>query len=299
MYKINFNELKIDKPKDKFFKILFRSMADVFIKTFGINERIKEFYPTELITDDFKSLMMDLVFTTYNGEMVVLEFHSGNTGSKNLRKFFQYGANLSMEVNKPTNIYVIATGKREKSIKKIKTTNGLIFEPKIIFFKDMDGDKELKELEEKIKKNEDIDFKTLSNLVFIPFMESEKTHEYMVERVCNLTNEVKNISENEKILIKNCQIILLNIFVKDLEKFSEILRVIKMKNDFFEEFLKNEREEGIVLGREEGRLEGIVEGKEEGRLEGIMEGKKEALDEVKSLINKGHNTKEIKNILQL
>lgn len=299
MYKINFNELKIDKPKDKFFKILFRSMADVFIKTFGINERIKEFYPTELITDDFKSLMMDLVFTTYNGEMVVLEFHSGNTGSKNLRKFFQYGANLSMEVNKPTNIYVIATGKREKSIKKIKTTNGLIFEPKIIFFKDMDGDKELKELEEKIKKNEDIDFKTLSNLVFIPFMESEKTHEYMVERVCKLTNEVKNISENEKILIKNCQIILLNIFVKDLEKFSEILRVIKMKNDFFEEFLKNEREEGIVLGREEGRLEGIVEGKEEGRLEGIMEGKKEALDEVKSLINKGHNTKEIKNILQL
>lgn len=69
-------------------------------------------------------------------------------------------------------------------------------------------------------------------------------------------------------------------------KINGVLFVI-MKNDLFEQFIKNEREAGFKEGFEE-EFEVCFE-----------EGVREALDEVKNLINKGHSADEIKNILHI
>ncbi|WP_407424086.1 hypothetical protein [Methanobrevibacter sp.] len=137
----------------------------------------------------------------------------------------------------------------EKSMRKAKIGPDLEIEIPFIFFKNYDGDKILNSIKKKIKNNANINEYDLFNLIFLPFMKHEKSDYEITKRLIYLINEM-NLSENEQYQIKACQIILIDIFIPEEEKY-EMMKVVNMGSAFLEEYEKNLFEEGKIEGKKE------------------------------------------------
>lgn len=243
---------KIHFPYDKLFKESALYFSQHFLEYFNLDDVLISSEPTEIITQDNKTLRMDYVFKTKDNKLVDLEFHTGNIKEKNLVKFNSYITTIHSKTNMRTDLYVIASGKRDSSVLSYVPSNSHEFKAETIFIRELDGEKKLKNVKRKIKNNIKLTKKEQLDLIFIPLMEDKEKQEQLAEEVCKLTNQLSYLTEEEKYKIKKAQMLMLVICIEDKNTYKRLKNVITMNINFL-------IEDEIEL-REEGRLEGMKEG---------------------------------------
>ncbi|MCY6354987.1 DUF4351 domain-containing protein [Clostridium sp. ZS2-4] len=223
--------------------------AEEGLKFFGINKKVKELGPTELVVLETKNMFMDYTFLMEDDTFIHFEFQTTNKGKVDLRRFRAYEALLSHQTGKDVLTYVVYSG-NIKNPGNILTTGINEYKVKSISMADKDGDKIYNDIVEKIKSGIEITKQDIISLTFTPIMGGKIS---TVDKILNAIHIVKDIHNDYRNDVESILYAFSNKFLsgKDLEKVKEELRMTELGKSLIQE--------GIEKGREEGREEGKVE----------------------------------------
>lgn len=227
--------------------LIMKRAMDIFaeegLKFFGINKKVKEIGPTELVVLETKNMFMDYTFLMEDDTFIHFEFQTTNKGKADLRRFRAYEALLSHQTGKDAVTYVVYSGSIKNPVNTLKTG---INEYKVnsISMADKDGDKIYNDIVEKIKSGKDITKQDIISLTFTPIMGGKIG---TVDKIINAINVVKDINNDYKYDVESILYAFASKFLsgKDLERVKEELRMTELGKDLIDEG-KNEKTIEIV-----------------------------------------------------
>lgn len=181
--------MKTTHYEDLIMKRAMDLFAEEGLKFFGIDKKVKELGPTELVVLEAKNMFMDYTFLMEDDTFIHFEFQTTNKGNLDLIRFRAYEALLSHQTGKDVVTYVVYSG----NIKKPKNMLLIgINEYKVISIamKDKDGDKIYNDIVNKISNGIGLTRQDIISLTFTPIMGGNTS---LVDRILNAIHIVKNI----------------------------------------------------------------------------------------------------------
>ncbi|GAA0788149.1 hypothetical protein [Hathewaya limosa] len=254
----NYEDLIMKRAMDLF--------AEEGLKFFGINKKVKELGPTELVVLETKNMFMDYTFLMEDDTFIHFEFQTTNKGKIDLRRFRAYEALLSHQTGKDVVTYIVYSGNIKNPGNTLET--GISeFKVNTISMASKDGDKIYNDIVEKIKSGKEITKEDVISLTFTPIMGGNISK---VDKILNVIDIVKDVNEDYKYDVESILYAFANKFLsgKDLEKVKEELRMTELGKSLIQEGI----EKGI---------------------------KKKTLDVVKKAIKKGLDNETIKELTDL
>ena len=112
--------------------------------------------------------------------------------------------------------------------------NETIFRVRIFSLKDLDGDKKLERIENKIKNNQKLNNEDVHDLVLLPLMGSEHSIEYVIKRTVELSNKCI-VNEEDIVRIKSLQPLMINKFISDEKLRVSLIGDVNMRIKLFDE----------------------------------------------------------------
>ena len=226
---------KIQQPYDKLHKTFTRAFGNETLKFLKIDSEVKEFLSTEIISIENRSKFVDMLIQTVDDLLIHIEFHSGDIKKSTLYRNNAYSADLANITKKDVRSFIISLGEKDKSVLELKMEN-IHYTPDCEFLREYNGDEILNTLKDKMYNEKDITGEDLFFLVFLPFTSHKRSDEEMAEEMFELTNIVP-LTEEQKIEIKQCQKIILEIyFGEDDEKMHELEGLINMECTYFQRY---------------------------------------------------------------
>ncbi|EJO5349251.1 DUF4351 domain-containing protein [Clostridium botulinum] len=240
MKPINYEDLIMKRAMDLF--------AEEGLKFFGINKKVKELGPTELVVLETKNMFMDYTFLMEDDTFIHFEFQTTNKGTTDLRRFRAYEALLSHQTGKDAVTYVVYSS-NIKNPPNILETGINKYEVNSISMASKDGDKIYNDIVEKIKSGKDITKQDIISLTFTPIMAGNID---IADKIINAIHVVKDIENDYKYDVESILYAFANKFLsgKDLEKVKEELRMTELGKSLIQE--------GIEKGKEEGKAELLI-----------------------------------------
>ena len=138
------------QSKDKVFKILFWCRPQRFLNYFKIMEIFVRFLRTEFIDENGHKNLMDIIMEVRENRAIDFEPHSSRIDKAAISTFHRYNSLATIEFGMSVKTVILALSGHEKDFKYGKLLDNLRFTPQIIWFKDMDGNKHLNDITEKI-----------------------------------------------------------------------------------------------------------------------------------------------------
>ncbi|MBU5227053.1 DUF4351 domain-containing protein [Clostridium senegalense] len=236
--------------------LIMKRAMDIFaeegLKFFGIDKKVKELGPTELVVLETKNMFMDYTFLMEDDTFIHFEFQTTNKGKMDLRRFRAYEALLSHQTGKDVFTYVVYSGNIKNSESTLETGINE-YKVKSISMASRDGDKIYNDIVTKIKLGKDITKQDIISLTFTPIMGGNIT---IADKIINAIHIVKDINNDYKYDVESILYAFVNKFLsgKDLEKVKEELRMTELGKSLIKEGM----EKGIKEGREEGKSELLI-----------------------------------------
>lgn len=234
------------KHEDVILKMGFDYFRDTILKILGINYDFVESGITELVELTIHSLYMDFTFLTTGGFYIHIEFQTTDSGKKDLRRFRAYESVLSHKTGKNVITYVIYSGGIKHAVTKM---NCGVNEYQVIpiYLSDKDADTVLKRLEEKKQNGELFTEEDFAMLALTPLMSSKKERKDVILESLKLSKTEKSITAEKTMAMLYT---LADKFLegKELEEIKEAVAMTRIGQMIFDD--------GVVRGREEGRVEG-------------------------------------------
>ena len=160
--------MKNENTEDIIFKNLIKTEKK-FLKILGIKEHLTQCLNTELEVIPNKILHPDLVFDTTEEKIIHIEFQSTYNIQENYKRFCAYDSLLDLKYNKEIETIIIYTCNIKNPKKQLKRGN-ITYQPRIITFKNKNSDILFKNIENKIKYNQEITQEEFMELVYTIFM---------------------------------------------------------------------------------------------------------------------------------
>ncbi|ACO86740.1 hypothetical protein [Clostridium botulinum] len=233
----NYEDLIMKRAMDLF--------AEEGLKFFGINKKVKELGPTELVVLETKNMFMDYTFLMEDDTFIHFEFQTTNKGKTDLRRFRAYEALLSHQTGKDVVTYVVYSGNIKNTVNTLET--GISeFRVNSISMASKDGDKIYNDIVEKIRSGMDITKQDIISLTFTPIMGGNIS---TVDKILNAIEIVKDINKDYKHDVESILYAFANKFLngKDLEKVKEELKMTELGKSLIQE------------GKDEGKKEKTIE----------------------------------------
>ena len=260
--------MKTVNYEDMIMKKAMNVFADEGLKFFGIQGKVKEIAPTEIVVLETKNMFMDYTFLMEDDTYIHIEFQTTNKGKNDLRRFKTYESLLELQTNKDVVTYVVYSGNIKNPISEYDCGINT-YKVKNISMANINGDEVFGRLKQKINDNEEITKHDLIELTFTPIMGGTLRNDEKIVDAIKILKKVDNEYSND---IKSMLYAFANKFLKgkDLEKVKEELKMTELG-----EMLINE---GIEKGLEKGRKEGIEKGIEKGKIEVVKKSIQKGLD---------------------
>ena len=264
----------VHQSKDKVFKFMFDGFPQELLYYFNVNEIFVEFLETEFIDQNGNKKVLDKLAKVLRNFLIDFEPHSSRINIQALLNFEQYQMLTRAKYNMEVKTVIISLFGHEKDF---KLKNHAVFKrltPDIIWFKDEDEKKYLKEIKSKIENKEEFSVYDSFNLILLHLM-ADENEEVLFEETCLLTNEA--IIDDLLDLIKVCQTWFLDETVKDENRKNRIKQLLKM-SDYVPSILIETRKEGLEEGIKKGESLGIKKGIEQEKINVITNLLKESRD---------------------
>lgn len=92
--------MKTVNYEDMIMKKAMNVFANEGLKFFGIQGKVKEIAPTEIVVLETKNMFMDYTFLMEDDTYIHIEFQTTNKGKEDLRRFRAYESLLSFQTGK-------------------------------------------------------------------------------------------------------------------------------------------------------------------------------------------------------
>ena len=241
--------MRITNYEDFIMKRAMDIFAEEGLKFFGIDKKVKDNGPTELVVLESKNLHMDYTFLMEDDTYIHFEFQTTNKNISDLRRFRAYEALLSHQTGKDVVTYVIYSSNiinvndtLETGINKFKVNT--------ISMASKNGDDVFKNVSDKISKGISLSKDDIISLSFSPIMGGQVSK---LDRILNTIKLLKDIDITYRHDVESIIYAFANKFLsgKDLERVKEELRVTEIGKSLIEEG----KEEGIKAGEKKKAIE--------------------------------------------
>lgn len=218
MKSINYEDMIMKRAMDVF--------AEEGLKFFGIEKKVKEVSPTEIVVLQAKNMFMDYTFLMEDDTYIHLEFQTTDKGISDLRRFKAYESLFELQTNKDIVTYVIYSGNIKNPLNCYKSGINT-YNVKVISMADIDGDKVFNQIVNKIRNNEKIEKRDLIALTFTPIMDGSLSRS---DKILNAIKIVKDINNEFRYDIESMLYAFASKFLegKELEKVKEELKMTEL-----------------------------------------------------------------------
>jgi hypothetical protein len=215
---INYEDMIMKRAMDVF--------AEEGLKFFGIEKKVKEVSPTEIVVLEAKNMFMDYTFLMEDDTYVHLEFQTTDKGISDLRRFKAYESLFELQMNKDIVTYVVYSGNIKNPLGSYKSGINT-YNVKAISMANWDGDKVFNQIASKIRNNEKIEKKDLIALTFTPIMGGALSRS---NKILNAIKIVKDIDSAFRYDIESMLYAFASKFLKgkELEEVKEELKMTEL-----------------------------------------------------------------------
>ena len=236
--------MRITNYEDLIMKRAMDVFAEDGLKFFGIDKKVKELGPTELVVLESKNLHMDYTFLMEDDTYIHFEFQTTNKNISDLRRFRAYEALLSHQTGKDVVTYVIYSSNiinvndtLETGINKFKVNT--------ISMASKNGDDVFKNVSDKISKGISLSKDDIISLSFSPIMGGQVSK---LDRILNTIKLLKDIDITYRHDVESIIYAFANKFLsgKDLERVKEELKVTELGKSLIDE---GKKEKAIEIAK--------------------------------------------------
>lgn len=236
--------MRITNYEDLIMKRAMDIFAEDGLKFFGINKKVKELGPTELVVLETKNMYMDYTFFMEDDTYIHFEFQTANKNISDLRRFRAYEALLSHQTGKDVVTYVIyssniinANDTLETGINKFKVNT--------ISMVSKNGDEVFECISNKINKGISLSKGDIISLSFSPIMGGSVSK---LDRILNTIKILKDIDITYRHDVESIMYAFANKFLsgKDLERVKEELKVTELGKSLIDE---GKKEKAIEIAK--------------------------------------------------
>ena len=230
--------MRITNYEDLIMKRAMDVFAEDGLKFFGIDKKVKELGPTELVVLESKNLHMDYTFLMEDDTYIHFEFQTTNKNISDLRRFRAYEALLSHQTGKDVVTYVIYSSNiinvndtLETGINKFKVNT--------ISMASKNGDDVFKNVSDKISKGISLSKDDIISLSFSPIMGGQ------VSKLDRILNDIDITYRHD---VESIIYAFANKFLsgKDLERVKEELKVTELGKSLIDE---GKKEKAIEIAK--------------------------------------------------
>ena len=238
------SEQKAVQHEDAALKTMLQFFADEMLPTFGIEGKVKQLAPTEIVHLKIKKMYQDSNLIMEDGSWKHFEFQSRNEGVAGLRRFRTYEALTSQQYRVPITTYVLFSGNIKKPMTTL--TEGInTYRIVPIIMRSKIADEIFKQLQEKSQKGIPLTKEDLVQLPLCPLMSGNMNIKERIKSAFSLVR-AKTVLENEEISkIEAVIYAMAEKFLEsaDMKEIMEDVRMTKLGRMIYEE------------GEEQGKLE--------------------------------------------
>ncbi len=242
-----------NKIEDTVLKKAMEFFKDNAVDFFGIDTKIIAPAETEIKNIDIKTNYTDYLFYTEDGGYLHFEFQTTNK-KDDIKRFLYYDASLFCKEGRKLRTLVVYSSGIE-NVETYIDAGTVKYNIEAFYMKNLDGDKKLEYLKEKILNGEKLTGEDILTLTFLPLMSTKRNKG-------NIT--IESIELAEKIPEGNEKLQCLTLLYALFDKFGDEISKKKFKE------VVTMTEIGRMI-RDEGKAEGIKEGIKEGKTEGKAE----------------------------
>ena len=216
-------------------------------------KKIKSLHSGELLTDRYRSLLMDFVYLMEDDSYLHFEHFSKNLTHRDIDRTLNYDVELHMENDAVVDSVIISTGDPNKSKTSVDYSNFNNYTPaKTLFLKNYDGNKRLKNVKNNIKSNNKLTGFDILDMILIPFFDTTKNPEEVVIEICKLANEIHNLTEEQEDRLFWGLWLTTEIFIPDEKTLEKVRTMTLLNGSSINEILRKKeyklKEEGIKKG---------------------------------------------------
>ena len=236
--------MKTVNYEDMIMKKAMNVFANEGLKFFGIQGKVKEIAPTEIVVLETKNMFMDYTFLMEDDTYIHIEFQTTDKGKGDLRRFRAYESLLSFQTGKDVVTYVVYSNGIQNA--KVMLDTGINqYNVKAVSMYDRDGDIVIKEVEEKINDNVDITKQDLIALTFTPIMSGKLSK---LDKIIKSIRLVKKIDNEYRYDVESMLYAFADKFLegKDLEKVKEEISMTKLGEMLVEDGIKKGEERKAI-----------------------------------------------------
>ena len=297
---------KIHKIYDIILKIIIMAYAAEFLKYIGEERQIIEILKTEISTLNGKTRFLDFLCRLEDDTLCHIEFQFPVAYFDDLERFFDYNIVAQIRYDGIAETIIFSFGKRNQGATEIKIGNSKDFHPKIFYLGDIDFEKELERIIEKVKSLESeklnndkesytkLTYEEELHIMLMPLAFKYKDKKALLKPIVELLKK-EEIFHGEKIdIIRSViQLEIDNLLSEDERK--EFEGEIKMNNNTetiikqaVDEVNRKYEQEALDEAEQKGMKKGIKKGMEKGMKRGMKRGIEK---------NKRDTAKKLKGIL--
>ena len=246
-----------NKVEDAVLKKAMEFFKDNAVKFFGIDSKIIAPAETEIKNIDIKTNYTDYLFYTEDGNYLHFEFQTTDK-KEDIKRFLYYDASLFYKEKRKVRTIVIYSADIE-NVETYIDAGTIKYEIEAFYMKNLDGDKKLEYLKNKIENGESLSGEDIVTLSFIPLMKGKESRSKRTLESIELAGRIPE--GNEKIQCLSLLYALFDKFGDELSKlrFKELISMTEIGKMLREDGVKEGLEKGLKKGKEEGKTEGKAE----------------------------------------
>lgn len=237
-------KMKITNYEDLIMKRAMDVFAEDGLKFFGIDKKVKESGPTELVVLKTKNMFMDYTFLMEDDTYIHFEFQTTNKNTSDLRRFRAYEALLSHQTGKDVITYVVYSG-NIINVNDTLETGINTFKVNTISMASKNGDDVFKNVSDKISKGISLSKDDIISLSFSPIMGGQVSK---LDRILNTIKLLKDIDITYRHDVESIIYAFANKFLsgKDLERVKEEIKVTELGKSLIDE---GKKEKAIEIAK--------------------------------------------------
>ncbi|WP_295613806.1 hypothetical protein [uncultured Methanobrevibacter sp.] len=246
----------VEFQEDKIFKNIAEEDVEVLLEITDKKSETKKIWTKELRLIDPATFKPDFIIEL-DDENLIIEFQSTEINDKFSQRSHCYVAitDYKKENDKQVNLCVISTAEESKKVSyKVNKDNTFNYEIKgnDIF----DGEKIIKEIEEKYKQGINIPRKECIYFSLAPIMTKNGNIEENIEKTADILTKLNDMPPSTRRLCLGIEWLLVDKFIKNKELKNLLLYLLGDKMSAIYEYGELKKQDGIEQGLKEGMEKG-------------------------------------------
>ena len=239
--------------EDLIFKDIAEEDVEILLDIANKKSKVKKIWTKELRLIDPSTFKPDLIIEL-DDENLIFEFQSTHVNKKFSKRALCYVSitDYKKENDKEVNLCVLSTVENSKTVShKVNKLNTFRYE--VIGNDIFDGEKIIKEIEEKYKHNIKITRKECVNFSLAPLMSKNGNLEKNIKKTVDILISLNEIPSSTKNLCYGIEWLLVDKFVKDKGLRNLLLDMLGDKMSALYEYVQRKEQKGREEGRESER----------------------------------------------